>query len=144
MRRSAQAGLQPAGQADGCFLSQRSPVTSAPYRLEMERPGTPEDDHNFLFSLSRYPWSLNMTRRFAVVGRGWDCDRGYAASGNGCVAVVVPAHAHIDLVGSGWDCDRGYAASGNGCDAVVVPAHAHIDLVGSGWDCDASYKLQGG
>jgi hypothetical protein len=78
-----------------------------------------------------------------VLGNGWDCDRGYFRSGNGCARVQVPADAHIDVLGSGWDCDRGYLRSGSGCTNVRVPLNAHIDVLGNGWDCDRGYFRSG-
>ena len=78
-----------------------------------------------------------------VYGNGWDCDRGYYKSGQGCKKVVVPENASIDVYGSGWACNRGYYKSGQGCKKVIVPENASIDVYGSGWACNRGYYKYG-
>ena len=41
-------------------------------------------------------------------GAGWECERGFAKSGDGCLAVVVPANAHLRYDGASWECDKPY------------------------------------
>jgi hypothetical protein len=51
----------------------------------------------------------------AGYGPGWQCERGYRAVDETCVAVKVPENAHIDLFGSGWACNRPYRKQQDGC-----------------------------
>ena len=48
---STPAGRWPGGRL---FFVSTFTSTSAPYRFEMERPGAPEDDPNFVFALPEY------------------------------------------------------------------------------------------
>ena len=77
------------------------------------------------------------------LGTGWECNRGYYKSGNGCRQVQIPENASLNYLGSGWDCDRGYYKSGNGCLRVQIPNNASINYLGSGWECDRGYYKSG-
>jgi hypothetical protein len=46
---------------------------------------------------------------------GWDCERGFKAQNNSCVAQAMPKNAHIDYSGSDWACDLPYRRRGNNC-----------------------------
>ncbi len=70
---------------------------------------------------------------------GWDCNKGYHRSGDGCVRVIIPENAHLNLYGNGWDCNKGYHRSGDGCVRVIIPENAHLNLYGNGWDCDRGF-----
>jgi hypothetical protein len=48
-------------------------------------------------------------------GEDWKCERGYAKRDSACVAVRLPANAHLDYSGSGWECDRGYRQKEDAC-----------------------------
>ena len=37
-------------------------------------------------------------------GSGWECDRGYRASKETCLALKVPKNAHLDYSGNEWKC----------------------------------------
>lgn len=39
-------------------------------------------------------------------GSGWDCDRGFRAVKEACVAVVVLENAHLKTTRTGWKCNR--------------------------------------
>jgi len=41
-------------------------------------------------------------------GSGWECDRGFRAVKEVCLAVVVPENAHLKTSGTGWECNRPY------------------------------------
>ena len=75
-------------------------------------------------------------------GSGWQCDYGYRAVDEACVAVQVPENGYsADFAyGPGWQCDRGYRAVDGACVAVQVPENAHIDLFGDGWECNPPYR----
>jgi hypothetical protein len=77
-------------------------------------------------------------------GSGWQCDYGYRAVDDACVAVKVPEHGYLarTAYGSGWQCDRGYRAVDEACVAVQVPENAHLDLFGDGWECNPPYRKQ--
>ena len=75
-------------------------------------------------------------------GSGWQCDYGYRAVDEACVAVQVPENGYLAdfAYGPGWQCDRGYRAVDEACVAVKVPENAHIDLFGDGWECNPPYR----
>ena len=73
-------------------------------------------------------------------GHGWECRRGFARSGNSCVAVDVPENAQLDYTGHSWECRRGYSRLGRGCQAVLVPENAELDYTGHNWQCITAYK----
>ena len=75
-------------------------------------------------------------------GSGWQCDYGYRAVDEACVAVQVPENGYLadSAYGPGWQCDRGYRAVDGACVAVQVPENAHIDLFGDGWECNPPYR----
>ena len=75
-------------------------------------------------------------------GSGWQCDYGYRAVDEACVAVQVPENGYLAdfAYGPGWQCDRGYRAVDGACVAVQVPENAHIDLFGDGWECNPPYR----
>ena len=78
-------------------------------------------------------------------GSGWQCDYGYRAVDEACVAVKVPENGYLaaaSAYGPGWQCDRGYRAVDEACVAVTVPENAHIDLFGNGWECNPPYRKQ--
>jgi hypothetical protein len=79
-----------------------------------------------------------------IGGSGWECNRGYRQVGNACVAVEVPANAHLEpILGHSWECNRGYHQVGNACAAVEVPANAHLEpILGHTWECDSGFKIQ--
>ncbi|MAE92190.1 MAG: hypothetical protein CMI67_21900 [Pelagibaca sp.] len=77
------------------------------------------------------------------LGTGWECNRGYYKSGNGCRQVQIPENASLNYLGSGWECDRGYYKSGSGCLRVQIPNNASINYLGSGWECDRGYYKSG-
>lgn len=64
-----------------------------------------------------------------IYGTGWECDRGYYRSGNGCKKVVIPENAHLNIYGNGWECDRGYYRSGQSCKKVILLPNAHINYL---------------
>jgi hypothetical protein len=41
-------------------------------------------------------------------GAGWECERGFLKSGDGCLVVMVPANAHLRYDGASWECDKPY------------------------------------
>ena len=51
----------------------------------------------------------------ASYGAGWECHRGYKDVGDACVAVELPANAHLDYSGSEWDCDRPFRRQVDRC-----------------------------
>jgi len=76
-------------------------------------------------------------------GNGWECDKGYTRSGDGCAIVAVPANATLNYSGHGWECNRGYTRSGDGCSAVALPANATLNYSGHGWECRTGYIKRG-
>jgi hypothetical protein len=78
----------------------------------------------------------------SMFGTGWECNRGFARSGDQCVAVQIPQNAELDVFGHGWQCRRGYVQTSDACVPVRIPANAHLDLFGHGWECDSNYKRQ--
>ena len=52
-------------------------------------------------------------------GPGWQCNRGYRAVDEACVAVKVPENAHIDLFGNGWECNPPYRKQQDGCTTPI-------------------------
>src|SRR5688572_33013255 len=75
----------------------------------------------------------------STIGRGWECDRGYARTGNECRPVIVPPNASLDYYGHGWECKRGFARVGNECATVMVPANAKLDYYGHGREWNRGY-----
>jgi hypothetical protein len=45
------------------------------------------------------------------------CERGFRISGANCLAISLPAHAHLDRRGWDWACDRPYRQHGDECAA---------------------------
>ena len=78
-----------------------------------------------------------------IFGNGWDCDRGYYKSGQGCKKVIVPENASINVYGNSWACNRGYYKSGQGCKKVIVPENASINVYGNSWACNRGYYKSG-
>ena len=77
-------------------------------------------------------------------GSGWACDRGYRATAQSCLAIVVPMNGYLldASSGSGWKCHRGYEGVGEACVAVTLPANAHLGYSGNEWDCDPPYRRE--
>ncbi len=77
-------------------------------------------------------------------GSGWACDRGYRATEQDCLAIVVPMNGYLldASYGSGWKCHRGYEGVGEACVAVRLPENAHLDYSGNEWDCDPPYRRE--
>jgi hypothetical protein len=75
-------------------------------------------------------------------GGGWECDRGYQAVDEACVAVKVPANAYPTNMsyGRGWECDHGFREVSGICTAVEVPSNAYLDPSGDRWQCDRGYR----
>jgi hypothetical protein len=48
-------------------------------------------------------------------GGDWQCERGYKKNGGSCVALVMPANAHIGHSGNDWSCNPGYRRHGERC-----------------------------
>jgi hypothetical protein len=46
---------------------------------------------------------------------GWQCDRGFEAMDDTCVAIDLPANAHLDRSGNRWRCDRSFHLSNGEC-----------------------------
>jgi hypothetical protein len=61
-------------------------------------------------------------------GRGWECDHGYRASDEACVAVKGPENGYLtaSAYGPGWQCDRGYRAVDEACVAIKVPENGYL------------------
>ena len=61
-------------------------------------------------------------------GPGWQCDRGYRAVDEACVAIKVPENGYLadSAYGSGWQCDRGYRAVDEACVAIKVPENGYL------------------
>ena len=51
----------------------------------------------------------------AASGHDWECERSYEKSGDTCVAMVLPANAHIGYFVNTWTCDPGYTQQDRGC-----------------------------
>jgi hypothetical protein len=78
-------------------------------------------------------------------GSGWQCDYGYRAVDQACVAVKVPENGYLaadSAFGPGWQCDRGYRAVDEACVAVKVPENGYLAnfALGPGWQCDRGYR----
>ena len=77
-------------------------------------------------------------------GSGWECDHGYRASDEACVAVKVPENGYLaaSAYGPGWQCDRGYRAVDEACVAIKVPENGYLadSGYGPGWQCDRGYQ----
>jgi hypothetical protein len=78
-------------------------------------------------------------------GSGWQCNYGYKAVDEACVAVKVPENGYLvadSAFGPGWQCDRGYRAVDEACVAVKVPENGYLadSGYGSGWQCDRGYR----
>ena len=75
---------------------------------------------------------------------GWQCDYGYGAVDEVCVAVKVPEHGYLAATayGSGWRCERGYRAVDETCVAVKVPQNGYLAdaAYGPGWQCERGYR----
>ena len=41
-----------------------------------------------------------------IYGTGWECDRGFYRSGNGCSKVIIPKNGKLNIYGNGWECRR--------------------------------------
>lgn len=76
-------------------------------------------------------------------GAGWQCDRGFFRSGNGCLPVQIPPNAQINALGNGWQCVRGYSRSGDECLVVRVPQNAQLNALGNGWQCNRGFSRSG-
>src|SRR5919106_1674712 len=81
-------------------------------------------------------------------GSGWQCDYGYRAVDEACVAVQVPENGYLAdfAYGPGWQCDRGYRAVDEACVAVQVPENGYLAdfAYGPGWQCDRGYRAVDG
>jgi hypothetical protein len=78
----------------------------------------------------------------SAFGTGWECNRGFAQSGDQCIQVQIPPNAELDVFGHGWQCRRGYAQTGDACIQVRIPGNAHLDVFGHGWECDRGFRQQ--
>ena len=48
-------------------------------------------------------------------GSGWECDRGYRAAREACVALEIPENAHLDYSGNDWECNEPYRKRQDRC-----------------------------
>jgi hypothetical protein len=80
-------------------------------------------------------------------GDRWQCERGYRAADNTCLAVHVPANAYVtdSAYGAGWACERGYRPAGETCARVQVPMNGYfVDTTyGRGWACERGFAATG-
>src|SRR5258707_9811228 len=83
-----------------------------------------------------------LTDSFSFQGRGWNCDRGFRASGNECVAVKVPQNAYLSdsSLTTGWECERGFHQSGDTCLPMEIPRNGYLDTFGRDWKCERGFK----
>jgi hypothetical protein len=76
--------------------------------------------------------------------KGWACNRGFTATGDGCESIRVPDNAYLtnSLNGSGWECARGYRAASGGCILIPLPDNAYLVTknYGPGWQCARGYN----
>jgi len=61
--------------------------------------------------LSRFPRMATLM----LFGKGWKCERGFVKAGADCVAVKIPANAHLDSAGNDWSCDRPFRRRTDTC-----------------------------
>jgi hypothetical protein len=76
-------------------------------------------------------------------GSGWECNRGYKASAQSCVAIEVPANAYLDSNGREWRCDRGYEKASGRCTRIEVPPNGFLGSRGSAWKCNRGHSKVG-
>lgn len=76
-------------------------------------------------------------------GNGWECERGYYQSGNGCIEVEIPINGKLDYLGHEWECQRGFYRLRNTCEAINIPEHGKLDYLGHEWTCDRGYERSG-
>jgi hypothetical protein len=50
-------------------------------------------------------------------GPGWECLRGFAVRGSGCVEIEVPENGHLTDAGDGWNCDPPFEKRSDNCEA---------------------------
>jgi len=77
-------------------------------------------------------------------GSGWECDPGYRAANNSCVAIKVPENAYSTntTYGRGWKCSWGYLRADDTCIVIEIPANAYLNSHGDRWECDRGYRAE--
>jgi hypothetical protein len=75
------------------------------------RPRIPPGRH--LVPAGRRPGTGILSRS----GNDWECERGFRKDAAACVAVQLPADAHLDYSGSDWRCNEGFHTHGALCAA---------------------------
>lgn len=75
-------------------------------------------------------------------GKGWECDPGYRANNNSCVAIKIPENAYStnSTYGRGWKCNWGYRRADEACVVIKVPANAYLNSYGDRWECERGYR----
>jgi len=68
-----------------------------------------------LFTSQVYAVDIPPNAHLNIFGTGWECDRGYSRSGQGCKKIILPQNAHINVFGNDWECDQGYKKSYSKC-----------------------------
>jgi hypothetical protein len=75
-------------------------------------------------------------------GSGWECERGYRATGKACLAVQIPKNAFStnSTFGNGWECSWGFRQIKEACEVIKVPTNAYLNSFGDKWKCDRGYR----
>lgn len=61
------------------------------------------------------PVALPANAKAVAYGDGWECERGYRAVDDACVAVTLPDNAHLTNIGDNWVCNRPYEKDEGRC-----------------------------
>jgi hypothetical protein len=92
------------------------------------------------FSLTSVCWCpANAYATDASYGPVLECNWGFRAVDETCVAAKVPPNAYLNASGiARWTCDRGYRPVDETCVAIEVPVNGYLtgDSYGTGWKCD--------